>query len=123
VGANDLEVAGRFRTALEAAAKSGDREAIYAFLAADVEWVTPKRTLRGIDEVREELIWGSPDENLDLEFEEGEWVDLGDGRVVSDVHQVYRVKATGDFAYERKRQIELTIRDSQICRYEMRIVG
>jgi len=123
VGANDLEVAGRFRTALEAAAKSGDREAIYAFLAADVEWVTPKRTLRGIDEVREELIWGSPDENLDLEFEEGEGVELGDGRLVSDVHQVYRVKATGDFAYERKRQIELTIRDSQISRYEMRIVG
>ena len=102
MGANDLEVAGRFRTALEAAAKSGDREAIYAFLAADVEWVTPKRTLRGIDEVREELIWGSPDENLDLEFEEGEGVELGDGRVVSDVHQVYRVKATGDFAYERR---------------------
>ena len=63
------------------------------------------------------------DENLDLEFEEGEWVELGDGRVVSDVHEVYRVKATGDFAYERNRQIELTIRDGQISRYEMRIVG
>jgi ketosteroid isomerase-like protein len=123
MGADDLEIARRFRIALEAAAKSGDREALYPFLAADVEWVTAKRTLRGIDEVREELIWGSPPENLDLVFEVGEWAELGDGRVVSDVHEVYRVKATGDFAYERKRQIELTIRDGQISRYEMRIVG
>jgi hypothetical protein len=121
--ADDLEIATQFRIALEAAAKSGDREALYPFLAADVEWVTAKRTLHGIDEVREELIWGSPDENFDLEFEEGEWVELDDGRFVLDVHEVYKVKATGDFAYERRRQIELTIRDSEISRYEMRIVG
>ena len=123
MGADDLEIAIQFRIALEAAAKSGDREALYPFLAADVEWVTAKRTLHGIDEVREELIWGSPDENFDLEFEEGEWVELDDGRFVLDVHEVYKVKATGDFAYERRRQIELTIRDSEISRYEMRIVG
>ena len=123
MGSDALEIARRFRIALEAAAKSGDREAVYPFLAADVEWVTPKRTLHGIDEVREELIWGSPPENLDLEFAEGDWLELGDGRVVSDVHEVYRVKVTGDFAYERMRQIELTIRDGQISRYEMRIVG
>jgi ketosteroid isomerase-like protein len=123
MGADDLEIARQFRIALEAAAKSGDREVVYPFLAADVEWVTPKRTLHGIDEVREELIWGSPPENLDLEFEEGDWLELGDGRVLSDVRQIYRVKGTGDFAYERNRQIELTIRDGKISRYEMRIVG
>ena len=123
MGADDLEIARQFRIALEAAAKSGDREAVYPFLAADVEWVTPKRTLHGIDDVREELIWGSPPENLDLEFEEGDWLELGDGRVVSDVREIYRVKGTGDFAYERNRQIELTIRDGKISRYEMRIVG
>jgi ketosteroid isomerase-like protein len=123
MGADDLEIARQFRIALEAAAKSGDREVVYPFLAADVEWVTPKRTLHGIDEVREELIWGSPPENLDLEFEEGDWLELDDGRVLSDVRQIYRVKGTGDFAYERNRQIELTIRDGKISRYEMRIVG
>jgi ketosteroid isomerase-like protein len=123
MGAEDLEIARQFRIALEAAAKTGDREAVYPFLAADVEWVTAKRTLHGIDEVREELIWGSPPENLDLEFEEGDWLELGDGRVVSDVHQIYRVKGTSDVAYERNRQIELTIRDGKISRYEMRIVG
>jgi len=112
MGADDLEIARQFRIALEAAAKSGDREAVYPFLGANVEWVTPKRTLHGIDEVREELIWGSPPENLDLEFEEGEWVDLGDGRVVSDVHEVYRVKGTGDFAYERTRTPRLGHSDS-----------
>jgi ketosteroid isomerase-like protein len=123
MGADDLEVARRFQVALEAAARSGDREAVYPFLAANVEWVTPKRTLNGIDEVREELTWGSPPENLDLEFEEGQMVDLGDGRLISDIHEVYRVKGTGEFAYERNRQIELTVRDGKISRYEMRIVG
>jgi ketosteroid isomerase-like protein len=123
MSADDMETARQFRTALEAAAKTGDREGVYPFLAADVEWVTPKRTLHGIDEVREELIWGSPPEHLDIEFEVGDLVDLGDGRVVSDVHQVYRVKRTGDFAYERNRRIELTIRDGKVSRYEMRIVG
>jgi ketosteroid isomerase-like protein len=123
MGAEDVEVAGRFLAALEAAAESGDREAVYPLLAPDVEWVTPKRTLRGIDEIGKELTWASPPENLDLEFEAGDWVDLGDRRVACDVHQVYRWKETGEVSYERERRIELTIRDGKIGRYEMRIVG
>ena len=123
MGAGEVEIARRFLTTLEAAARTGDREAVYQFLAADVEWVIPTRTLRGIDEVRQQLIWGSPPEHLDVEFEESEWEDLGDGRVVSAVRQVYRVKESGDFAYERHRRIELEIRDGEISRYEMRIVG
>ena len=121
--AEDMEVAGQFLAALEAAAQSGDREAVYPLLAPDVEWVTPKRILRGIDEIREELTWGSPPDQLDLEFEAGDWRDLGDGRVACDVHQVYRWKETGEVSYERDRRIEVTIRDGKISRYEMRIVG
>ena len=121
--AEDMEVAGQFLAALEAAAQSGDREAVYPLLAPDVEWVTPKRILRGIDEIREELTWGSPPDKLDLEFEAGDWRDLGDGRVACDVHQVYRWKETGEVSYERDRRIEVTIRDGKISRYEMRIVG
>jgi len=121
--AEDVEVAGQFLAALEAAVESGGREAVYPLLSPDVEWVTPKRTLRGIEEIREELTWGSPPENLDLEFEAGDWVDLGDLRVACDVHQVYRWKETGEVSYERDRRIELTIRDGKIARYEMRIVG
>jgi ketosteroid isomerase-like protein len=121
--AEDVEVAGQFLAALEAAAEGGDREAVYPLLSPDVEWVTPKRTLLGIDEIREELTWGSPPENLDVEFDAGDWVDLGDLRVACDVHQVYRWKETGEVSYERDRRIELTIRDGKIARYEMRIVG
>ena len=121
MGAEELEIARQFWTALVAAAKTGDREAVYPLLATEVEWVTPKRTLQGVDAVRTELIWGSPPENLDLEFEESEWDDLGDGRVASDVHEVYRMKGSGDFAYDRHRRIELVIRDGKISRYEMRI--
>src|SRR6476659_8109844 len=109
--AEDVEVAGAFLAALEEAAKSGDREAVYPLLAPDLEWVTPKRTLRGIDEIREELTWGSPPEKLDLEFQAGDWVDLGERGVACDVHEIYRWKETSEVSYERDRRIELTIRD------------
>ena len=120
---NDMEVADRFLTALETAARTGQRDAVFPLVAADVEWVTAMRTLRGIDELRERLTWGSPPEHLDLEFEERDRSDLGDGHIVSEVHQVYRVKGSGDFAYERTRRIDLTIRDGKVSRYEMRIVA
>jgi ketosteroid isomerase-like protein len=123
VSSDDLVIAVRFRAALEQAVKTGDHEAVLELLDPDVEWVTPQRTLRGVDEVRTWRIWGSSGESFDFEFGEGEWVDHGDGRLVCDVHQVYRVKETGDFAYERERRIELTIRNGLISRYEVRSVG
>jgi hypothetical protein len=39
------------------------------------------------------------------------------------VHEVYRVKGSGEVAYERDRSIELTLREGKVSRYEMRIVG
>jgi hypothetical protein len=39
------------------------------------------------------------------------------------VHETYRVKGSGDFAFARDRRVELTIRDGSIARYEMRVVG
>ena len=54
VGTQDVEIAERFRLALEAAIRTNDREVVYTLLAPDVEWVTPKRTLHGIDEMRRE---------------------------------------------------------------------
>src|SRR5512133_2923612 len=121
--AEDVEIAGAFLAALEEAAENGDREAVCPLLAPDVEWVTPKRILRGIDEIREELTWGSPPDKLDLEFEAGDWLDRGDGRVACDVQHVSRWKETREVSYERDRRIEVTIRDGKISRYEMRIVG
>ena len=85
--------------------------------------MTPKRTLSGIDEIRTDLTWLRPPDNLEVEFESGELTDLGDGRIVIDVHEVYRMSGSGEFAYARDRRIELTMRGAAIARYEMRVVG
>lgn len=119
MGAQDVEIAERFRVALEAAVRTGDREAVYTLLAPDVEWVTPKRTLHGIDQMRRELTWGSSPESFAYEFEEGDWVDNGDGRVACDVREIYRLKETGDFAYSRRLRVQLTIHEGKITRYEI----
>jgi hypothetical protein len=123
MGTNIAEVATAFLTALEVAAKTGDRDPVYPFLAPDAEWVTPQRDLVGVDEIRRELTWIGPPDKLDLAFERGELVDLGEGRVASEVRQVYTLKATGEFAYTRLRRVELTVRDGKVSRYEMRSVG
>jgi ketosteroid isomerase-like protein len=123
MSAQDVEVATRFLSAAGVAVKSGDRDPLYALLTQDVEWVVPERTLHGIDDLREHLIWGFPPEHLDVEVEVGEIVDLGEGHVRSEIRQVYLWKETGEFAHERRRRIDLTIRDDKISRYEMRIVG
>jgi hypothetical protein len=121
--ARELELAHRFRIALEGAAKTGDWAQVYPCLATDVEWVTPKRTLAGIDEVEHDLTWGTPPEHLDQEFQTGDWVDLGPGCARLDVLQIYRVKGSGDFAYQRELRIEITMSEGKIGRYEIRTVG
>jgi ketosteroid isomerase-like protein len=123
VSSDDLELAGRFRAALETAVRTGDHETLLGLVTRDVEWVTPQRTLHGIDELRAWRVWGSSAESFDFEFRHGEWVDQGSGRVACDVEQVYRMKETGDFAYERRRRVELTIRDGQVRRYELLFTG
>jgi ketosteroid isomerase-like protein len=119
----DLETAARFRAAVETAVSTGDHSGLLELVAPDVEWITPLRTLRGVDELATWRVWGSSGEGFDFEFGDGEWVERGDGRVDCEVHQVYRVKESGDFAYERQRRIELTIQDGKVSRYEVRVVG
>jgi ketosteroid isomerase-like protein len=119
----DLELARQFLDVLAGAAGTGDREAIYPLLAPDIEWVTPQRELHGIEEARDELTWISPRETLDVEYDQLQMTDLGEGRILSNVHETFRMKGSGAFAYARDRQIDLTIRDGKIVRYEMRIVG
>jgi ketosteroid isomerase-like protein len=116
-------MARRFRAALETAVRTGDHDALLELVAPDVEWITPQRTLRGIDELRAWRVWGSSGESFDFEFREGEWVDYGGGRVACDVKQVYRLKETGEFAYEHMRRLELTIRDGRVRRYELLFTG
>lgn len=116
-------VALRFLSALEIAAKTGDWDDVYPLLAPDVEWIMPKRTLNGLDEVRNNLTWAAPPENFDIGFEVGDLEDIDGDRVAVDVRQVYRMKATGEFAYHRMRRIELALSGDLVHRYEMRIVG
>jgi hypothetical protein len=120
---SDLELAREFLGALAVAAKTGEAEAVYPLLAQDVEWLTPQFALGSVGEVRERMEWFSPREQLEVEFGEPELTDLGSGRIVSDVQEVYRMKETGEFAYARERRIELTIHEGVITRYEMRFTG
>jgi hypothetical protein len=122
VSADDLAIADQFLSTLATVANTGERELLYRFLASDVEWMTPLRHLVGLDEVREQLTWIRAPEHLDLEFET-QMNDLGDGRIVTDVHALYRVKGTAELTHSRYRQIEVTIRDVKVARFEMRTVG
>jgi hypothetical protein len=119
----DIEIATRFRAALEDAVATGDRELVLKLVTLDVEWVTPQRTLHGIEELRTWPLWDASADAFDFQFGEGDWIDHGDGRLACDVTQVYRVKDTGDFAYQRVRRVELTIQDQKIRRYELRFTG
>lgn len=123
MAAEELEIAARFRAAVETAFRTGDQSDVLQLVAPDVEWITPQRTLQGIDELRAWPVWRRSAEDFDFEFEEGNWVDHGGGRVACDVKQIYRVKQTGEFAYEHLRRVELTIRDRKISRYELRFTG
>lgn len=124
MSAGDATVAARFLEALAAAANSGDHEPLYPSLASDVEWLTPLRTLRGIEEVRGQPSWPwiAPRTNLHIDFEEMETSDLGDGRITTDFREIYRT-SEGEFAYGRDRRIELTIRGDKVARYELRFEG
>jgi SnoaL-like domain len=122
VASDDVVVAERFRVALEAAVRTGDRDAVYELLAPDVEWVTPRRTLRGLEELRQEWTWGSSPESFEYEFDEGEWLEE-DGLLGCDAREIYRLKGTGDFAYSRNLHVRLAIRQGKITRYELRVLG
>jgi len=122
MSADDLDCAKQFLEALAAAAKTGDRDGIYPFLAADIEWVTPQRELHTVEEIRDELTWLKPGTHLELDFEE-KTADLGGGRVVSEVHELFRLRETGELAYARDLRIDLTIREGKVARYEMRFAG
>ena len=119
----ELELARQFLDALAVAATTGDSSGIDAFLAEDVDWLTPQVSLHGIREVHDRFSLISPREKLEVEYGELELTDGGDGRIVSDVQETYRMKETGDFAYARERRIELTIRGDKIARYETRFAG
>ena len=123
MSAGDLELARQFLDVLAEAARTGDRDSLYELLDPDVEWLMPRRDVHGLEQARAQLTWIRPPDHLDVEFGEPELTHVGDGRVVCDVHETYRLKETGDYAYARDRRIDLTLRDGKVARYEMTVVG
>jgi ketosteroid isomerase-like protein len=120
--AQDVAVAKLFLEALADAASTGNGDAVESFLTEDVEWLTPRVVLHG-GGARERLAQLAPPDNLDVEFDEPELVDLGNGQIVTEVREVYRMKATRELAYTRERRIELTIRDGKVARCEQGFTG
>jgi ketosteroid isomerase-like protein len=121
----DLSVARTFFAALASAVRTGDRDGLYPLLDSDVEWQTPLRSVRGLGELQNEPSWpwAKPRARFDVDFEEGETIDLGDGHIVAGFREIYRMTDTGEFAYARDRRIELTISGEKIARYELKFTG
>ena len=112
----NVEIVERFRQA--------DVREFDELVDPEVEWVLPKQTLRGIEQVRDYYGPAGDDgdrfENLDVAEERGELDDVGDGHVVAINRYVYRWKDSGEIAYERRARLEYSIRNGKIVRYEAR---
>jgi hypothetical protein len=120
MSAQDLDIAKQFQSAAEVAFRTGDFAPVVALLAADVECVTPQHSLRGVDALTDELSRARPPERFDVEFENGDWKSLGNGRHSCEIRALYRSIVSEDLSYSRDRSFELTIRAGKVSRYEMR---
>lgn len=121
--ASDLDTARQFQAAAEHALRTGDFDGIAVLLAPDVECVTPQHSLQGADAMLEELKRSRPTGSFELEFEGGDWNDLGNGRYECNLSAFYRSTVRDDLSYSRDRSFELTIEDGKVSRYEMRFAG
>lgn len=120
--APELDTAEQFRSAAEDALRSGDFGPVVALLAPDVECVTPLHTLQGdeaIGALTDELGRGRPTESFEIDFENGDWNDLGKGRYSCEIRALYRSKVSEADSYDRRRSFDLTIREERVSRFEM----
>jgi ketosteroid isomerase-like protein len=92
-----------------------DSDAAEELLDPDVETVTPRGTLRGIEACRQVLQKASGDEQFAMEQAEPEFEDIG-GDVIARAHEIARWRETGDVAYERDFALRLTLDDERIVR-------
>jgi len=120
---SNLDTAQQFQSAAEAALRTGDFGPVVAFLEPDVECFTPQHSIRGVAAFTEELRRARPSERFEIEFENGDWKALGNGRYACEIRVLYRSKVTDDLSYSRDRSFELTIRDGKVSRYEMLFAG
>ena len=92
-----------------------DFEAAEVLLDPDVETVTPRGTLRGIQACQQVLQKASGDEQFELEQAEPEFEEI-DGDVIARTHEIARWRETGDVAYERDFELRLTLKDDRVVR-------
>jgi ketosteroid isomerase-like protein len=115
----DLDIAQQFRSATEDALRTGDFDRVAALLATDVELVMPQRPLHGADALIGELTRTRPSERFEIDFENGDWKDLGNGRFSCEVVALYRSKVSDNLSYSRDRSFVLTISAGKVSRFEM----
>jgi hypothetical protein len=106
-----LAVARRFIEAVAA----HDLDAAEAFLAPEVETVTPRGTLRGVGACRQVLQKAVGDEQFTKEQTSPELEDV-DGEVIARTRELARWRETGEVAYEREFAVRLTIDGERIVR-------
>jgi ketosteroid isomerase-like protein len=92
-----------------------DFEAAEELLDPDVETVTPRGTLRGIQACQQVLQKASGDEQFEMEQAEPEFEEI-DGDVIARTHEVARWRETGEVAYERDFAVRLTLEDERVVR-------
>lgn len=112
-----LVLARRFHEAMD-----GSLEELFALLCDDVQWVTERRTLSGLAEMREKLRTGAREghESLDREYDIGEWERESDGVVTCRSQITLRWKETGELATACDVHETVTFRDGKVARYERR---
>ena len=104
----------RARQFVEAVA-AHDFEAAKELLDPDVETVTPRATLGGVEACRQVLQKASGDEQFAMEQAGPEFEDI-EGDLIARTHEIARWRETGEVAYERDFALRLTLDDERIVR-------
>ena len=107
----DLAPARRFVEALVA----HDFEALEALLDPEVETVTPRGSVRGVDACRNVLQKAGGDEQFAMEQASPQFEEV-DGDVIARTREIARWRETGEVAYERDFAVRLTLDDERIVR-------
>jgi ketosteroid isomerase-like protein len=94
---------------------SHDFEAARDLLDPDVETVTPRGMVRGIQACLQVLQKASGDGQFELEQTEPEFEEI-DGDVIARTREIARWRETGAVAYERDFALRLTLEDNKVVR-------
>lgn len=107
-----VEIAKRYLEALF----EEDHETAYALLDPDVEVVSPRRTVRGADEVRAR--WRKAEyDHLIAQVDRREYAEQN-GSVRATTYMTWRWNVSGEIAYRTRVNGDFVVRDGRIARIE-----